>query len=662
MSQPPQMTVRAVILSIVLAMILAAANTYLGLFAGLTIASAIPAAVVSMGVLGALGRAGILENNIVSTGASAGCSIASGIIFTIPALVFLGFWKEFDYWWVVAIGGLGGLLGVLFSVPLRRSLVVEQKMSFPEGQAAAEVLRTGENPSQGLRILGGSAAAGGLMKLTAASGLRLIPDTAAWASWWGKGIAYFGTNLSPALLGVGYIVGLNIGAVMLAGGIIAWNIAIPIYSVYFLDGNPDLAKAIAALPPDAAADAAGMIRGQQIRYLGVGAMLIGGVYTLFSIRRSILSGIRSGLAATRANVDAASLQTERDLPMKYVLIGIVAFTLPLAALYYAIVGNLGVAASMTVIMILAGFVFCSVSAYMAGLVGSSNSPVSGITICTILFAALILTLMLGRNAASGPVATIMIGAVVCCAASIAGDNLQDLKAGHMIGASPWRQQVMLGVGAIASALIMAPVLNLLLKAYGMGPATAAHPQSLQAAQATLMESVSRGMFGGHLPWNMVIAGMGIGAVIIVIDEILKAGKTGVRAPVLAAAVGIYLPLELEVPIFVGGLLAYLAERRLTSGVGLLKASREDVERLTRRGMLFAAGLITGEALVGVLIAIPIVVTGHDDVFALPKSLQFGGWLGLLMLAGLAALMFRVGTTGGKGSAGDISAEPQPLRR
>ncbi len=368
------------------------------------------------------------------------------------------------------------------------------------------------------------------MKFTAASGLRLIPDTAAWASYWGKGIAYFGTNLSPALLGVGYIVGLNIGAVMLAGGIIAWNIAIPIYSVYFLDGNPELAKAVVGL---SAADAAGAIRSDQIRYLGVGAMLIGGIYTLFSIRRSIVSGIRSGLAATRQTMDASVAQTERDLPMKYVLMGIVLFTLPLAALYYAIVDNLGVAISMTVIMILAGFVFCSVSAYMAGLVGSSNSPVSGITICTILFAALILTLMLGRDAASGP-----------------GRHYHDWRGGVLRsfdrrrqparpeGRShdrrvPWRQQVMLGVGAIASALIMPLVLNLLLKAYGMGPASAEHPQSLQAAQATLMESVSRGMFGGHLPWNMVIAGMGIGAVIIVIDEILKAGKTGVRAPVLA---------------------------------------------------------------------------------------------------------------------------------
>jgi putative OPT family oligopeptide transporter len=654
-SKPPQMTVRAVVLAIILAMLLGAGNAYIGLFAGLTIASAIPAAVISMAVLRALGKGGILENNIVSTGASAGCSIASGIIFTIPALVFLGVWKDFNYGWVFAIGGLGGLLGVLFSVPLRRSLIVEQKMSFPEGQAAAEVLRAGDNPAQGVRVLGGAAAAAGLLKVMAASGMRIIPDTAQWATYVGKGIAYVGTNLSPALLGVGYIVGANVGAVMLGGGIIAWNIAIPIYSVYFLDGNPALAKEVMGL---SAADAAGAIRGAQIRYLGVGAMLIGGVWTLWTIRRSILSGIRSGLHATRANVNASLLATDRDLPMKYVLGGIVIFTLPLAALYYVIVGNLGVAAAMTVIMILAGFVFCSVGAYLAGLVGSSNSPISGITICTILFAALVLTVLMGRDAAAGPVATIMIGAVVCCAASIAGDNLQDLKAGYMIGASPWRQQVMLGVGAIATALIMAPTLNLLLKAYGMGPATAAHPNSLQAAQATLMESVARGMFGGHLPWSMVIAGVATGAVIIVVDEVLKAGKSGIRAPVLAAAVGIYLPLELEVPIFVGGLLAWFAQRRLLAGLGGVKPAAEEIERLSRRGMLFAAGLITGEALVGVAVALVIVVSHAAEPLALPVAFQFGGWLGLLLLAGLAALLYRTGTSSG-------GAQPvppaQPLR-
>ena len=461
----PQLTVRAIVLAIILAMILAAANTYLGLFAGLTIASAIPAAVVSMAVLRLLGGGGILENNIVQTGASAGSSIASGVIFTVPALVILGHWADFDYLWVLAIAGLGGILGVFFSVPLRRALIVEQKLAFPEGKAAAEVLKTGENPGAGVKILALAAIGGGLAKLAAGSGLRLIPDTAAAAGWVGKGIAYFGTNLSPALLAVGYIVGLNIGILVVLGGIISWNIAIPIYSAYFLDGNTALATALAGA---SAEDAAGAIWSAQIRYLGVGAMLVGGVWALISIRSSLLSGVKSGLAAARAGVGTVIAHTEQDLPMKAILIGILLFTLPLFVLYQNIVGNLGVSLPMTIIMIVAGFLFCSVSAYMAGLVGSSNNPVSGITICTILFAALVLILLMGRNAALGPVAAIMIGAVVCCAACIGGDNLQDLKCGYIVGATPWKQQVMLAIGAASSALVMAPVLNLLLKAYGIG--------------------------------------------------------------------------------------------------------------------------------------------------------------------------------------------------
>jgi putative OPT family oligopeptide transporter len=625
----PQLTVRAIVLAIVLAAILAAANVYIGLFAGTTIASAIPAAVVSMAVLRALGGGGILENNIVSTGASAGCSIASGAIFTLPALIFLGAWQSFDFWWVLAITGLGGLLGVLFSVPLRRSLVVEQQMSFPEGRAAAEVLKAGANPTEGVKVLATSALAGGLIKFAAASGLRLIPDTAQYATYVGRGIAYIGTNLSPALLGVGYIVGFNVGTVMLMGGVIAWNIAIPIYSAYFLHTDPTLAAAVAHL---SATDAADEIRSAQVRYLGVGAMLIGGVWALISIRKSIVSGIKSGLAATRANVAGTLDPAQRDLPMKYVLIGIVLFTLPLVLLYHAIVGQLGIAVTMAIIMVVAGFVFCSVSGYLAGLVGSSNSPVSGITICTIVFAAVVLSLLMGRAAANGPVATIMVGAVVCCAASIAGDNLQDLKCGYLIGASPWRQQLMLAIGGVASALVMAPVLNLLLKAYGMGPATSAHPHSLQAAQATLMEAVSRGLFGGHLPWTMVMIGIAIGAVLIITDQILLWRKCEFRVPVLAAAVGIYLPLELSVPIFLGGVIGSLAAKR-RGGEG---------ESENQRGMLYAAGLITGESLVGVLIAVPIVITHRDDVFALPPSLQFGGGLGLCALALLGFFLYRAG--------------------
>ena len=635
---PPQLTVRAVLLAIILAVILAAANTYLGLFAGLTIASAIPAAVVSMGVLRLLGGGTILENNIVQTGASAGSSIASGVIFTIPALVILGYWDDFKYSWVLAIAGLGGLLGVLFSVPLRRSLIVEQGLAFPEGKAAAEVLKTGENPGQGIKLLAVSAFLGGLLKLAAGSGLRMIPDTAQVAGWFGKTLGYAGTNLSPALFGVGYIVGLNIGIVVFAGGFIGWNIGIPLYTNFFLENDPQMMQALIASCGGIGGNAecaAGLIWSEQIRYLGVGAMLIGGVWTLISLRNSLFSGMRSGMSAARSGATTKLPHTEQDIPMKYIGIGLILFTLPLLALYQAIVGQWHVSIPMTVIMIVAGFLFVSVSAYMAGLVGSSNNPVSGITIATILFAALVLVLLLGRDSEIGAVAAIMIGAVVCCAACIGGDNLQDLKAGYIVGATPWKQQVMLAIGAVSSALVMAPVLNILAKAYGIGVVSELHPNPLLAPQATLMASVAKGIFGGELPWTTIGIGAGIGAVIIALDGWLKSRKSNFRVPVLACAVGIYLPIELSVPILAGGLVAWMVERKF--GV---KADDPNREKVHQRGMLFAAGLITGEALMGIGIAVPIVLTERDDVLALSQSLQFGQWLGLVLLVGIAVLLYR----------------------
>jgi len=629
-ASPPELTLRAIVLAIVLALILAAANAYLGLFAGMTIASAIPAAVVSMAVLRMLGGGHILENNIVATGASAGTSIATGVIFTMPALLLLGYWDDFRYSWMLAIAGLGGILGVFFSVPLRRSLIVDQGLSFPEGKAAAEVLKTGDKPGEGLKILAGAATVGGLMKLIASSGLRLIPDTAAVAAWFDRTIGYFGTNLSAALLGVGYIVGLNIGVVMLAGGAIAWLVAIPIYSTWFLADNPVLSVQLAGA---SAEDAAGAIWSTQIRYLGVGAMLTGGVWTLFSLRKSLVSGIRSGLTVHGGVAGNELPTTERDIPMRIILIGTILFVLPLLALYQAIVSQWLVSIPMTIIMIVAGFLFVSVSAYMAGLVGSSNNPVSGLTIATILFAALVLVTLLGADSPIGAVATIMIGAVVCCAACIGGDNLQDLKCGYLLGATPWKQQLMLAIGGVSSALVMAPVLNLLAAAYGIGVPTEAHPNPLLAPQANLMASVANGIFGGELPWSMIGIGAAIGAVIIVIDQILIRKEMGVRAPVLACAVGIYLPIELSVPIFAGGMLTYLVERRL-------RPSEEERERVHQKGTLFAAGLITGEALMGIIIAIPIVVVGSGEILTLPDNWQFGGWLGLLLLAGIALILYR----------------------
>jgi len=541
------------------------------------------------------------------------------------------------------------LLGVLFSVPLRRSLIVDQQMTFPEGKAAAEVLRAGANPAEGIKVLGIASLGGAIGKLFTASGFRLIPDSSLASGFIGKYLGYMGTNLSPALLGVGYIVGLNIGVVVVSGSLLSFNIAIPLFHAYFLPRPEyaDLAANIAAAcqglsDTDCAETSAQILRGAQIRYLGVGAMLVGGLWALINLRHSIVSGVKSGLAAARAGSDALVAHTDRDLPMKWVLIGIVAFTIPLAVLYYTIVDSVGVGFAMSVIMVVAGFLFCSVSAYMAGLVGSSNNPVSGITIATILFAALVLVAFLGKTSTIGPVASVMIGAVVCCAACVAGDNLQDLKAGYIVGATPWRQQVMLAIGAVSSAAVMAPTLNVLMVSYGIGPKSAEHPQSLEAAQANLMASVAKGIFGGHLPWDMIAIGAVIGVAIIVLDQVLKARGAKFRVPVLAAAIGIYLPLETMVPIFLGGLLNHLVTR--TFGTGL---SEDEVEKRNQKGMLFAAGLITGEALMGILIGFTIYGTKNKEVFALPAGMQLNGslgeWVGLVLLGAVGVWMYRVGS-------------------
>jgi putative OPT family oligopeptide transporter len=635
-----QLTVRAIVLSLILAVVLAAANAYLGLFAGLTVATAIPAAVVSMGVLRLMGRSSILENNIVATGASAASSIAAGTIFTIPALVIMGHWSRFDYWWVLAIAGLGGLLGVLFSVPLRRTLIIDQNLQFPEGVATAEVLKVGQDPGSGLKILSIAAAAGALFKL-ALSGFRFSPENFTVARFFGeRTIGYFGINLSPALLGVGFIVGFNIGCLMLSGGALAYWVFIPLYNNFMIDQNPALAAQLVGL---SAADAAAAIRGAEVRFIGVGAMLIGGLWSLWALRKSLLSGVRTGLAM-KATSTAGVPHTEQDMPMKVVVFGIVLFVLPIFALYQAVVGNLGIAFAMAVVMVIAGFVFSAVSGYMAGLVGSSNNPVSGITISTILFASLLLLAAFGKGSTVGPVAAIMIGAVICSAAAVAGDNLQDLKAGQLVGATPWRQQVMLGVGAIASAAIMAPVLNLLLEAYGIGTAARPGVNPLQAPQAVLMASVASGIFGAGLPWNMVGIGAVVGAIVIALDEYLKRKGASWRTPVLGVAIGIYLPLELTTPIFVGGLIAELAtrwHRRRNPG--------GDPEKLKQMGLLFSAGLIAGEAIVGVLIAIPIVATGDAEVLSLVDEIQpWQQFAGVAALALMGWWMYRVSTQRGKG--------------
>jgi putative OPT family oligopeptide transporter len=634
MSPAPQLTLKAIILSIILTVILASANAYVGLFAGLTVATAIPAAVLSMAILPLFGKANILENNIVATGASAGSSIAAGAIFTLPALILLHHWTTFDYWWTVAIVGLGGLLGVLFSVPLRRTLILEQKLLFPEGVAAAEVLKAGANPGAGAKILGFAAIAGGVFKLVT-SGLRLLPEDFTLQAFVGqRGIAYFSYSFSPALLGVGYLVGLNVAILIAAGGFFSWWLAIPIYNSYFSAHDPVLLQKLLGL---SAEDAAFAIWRAQVRYIGVGCMLIGAFWALWSLRRSLWSAVRSGLKVSGKSA-AVVPHTERDLPMGAVLICIALFVFPLFLLYYAVVGSIGVSLAMAVIMIVAGFLFSSVSGYMAGLVGSSNNPVSGITICTILFASLVLMWLVGPKSAIGAVAVVLIGAVVCNAAAVAGDNLQDLKAGHIIGATPWRQQVMLCIGVLASAAVMAPVMNVLLFAYGIGEPSHAGVKALPAPQANLVKSVAEGMFGGTLPTGMIAIGALVGVLIILLDLYLKRIGSRWSAPVLAVAVGIYLPLDVSTPILAGGLVAEAVDlwhaRHSAAG---------DRDQLKQNGLLFAAGLITGEALLGIFIAMCIWASKNPDVLSVGTELPGAKWFAAALLLGICYWVFRAGT-------------------
>jgi putative OPT family oligopeptide transporter len=630
----PELTAKALGLGIVLSMVLAGANAYLGLFAGLTVSASIPAAVISMAVLRLFRQSNILENNLVQTAASAGESLAAGVIFTIPAMLILGAWAEFHYWQVTLIAGLGGVLGVMFTIPLRRALIVESPLRFPEGVATAEVLKVGDRGGAGIRFLGMAGAIGALFKL-GSTGVRLWGELLEYARFAGGVLVYFGTNLSPALVGVGYIVGLNIAVLVFAGGALNWWVAIPIVA------------ATLGAPAETAAESAGVLWSTQTRYLGVGAMIVGGVWTLVQVRGSIIAGVRSGLEAyqrLRAGGVDTVLRTERDTPMPWVGAALALSAVPLFVLFEAITDSTGVALVMAVLMLVAGFCFSAVAGYMAGLVGSSNNPVSGVTIATILTSALLLAALLGTGSPIGPAAAILIGAVVCCAAAIAGDNMQDLKAGRLLGATPVKQQVMQVVGTVAAAFVMAPVLTLLLTAYGIGAPTPEQPNPLAAPQATLMAAVAGGVFGGGLPWGMVAWGAAVGAAVIALDAWLKARGAAFRAPVLAVAVGIYLPLELSVAIFLGGLVAWgvdrLHRRRASAagaaGEAALTAARREGDQ---RGLLFAAGLIT-EALVGILLAVPIVVAGRGDVLAFWGEFS-SPWPGAVLLAVVIALLYRV---------------------
>jgi putative OPT family oligopeptide transporter len=630
-----EITVKAVVLGIALSALLAAANAYLGLKVGMTVSASIPAAVISMGFLRLFRRSNILENNLVQTAASAGESLAAGVIFTIPALVLMGHWEGFRYFEVTALAGIGGMLGVLFSIPLRRALILEERLRFPEGVATAEVLKAGDTGGAGLRHIAVAAVVAGGIKL-AQSGLKIAAGSMATAWTAGRSLVPFGCNLSPALVGVGYIVGLNIAVLVFGGGAIAWLVGIPIFSA--IHGLPDGKTGY---------DAALAIWTTKIRYIGVGAMVIGGLWALLALLKPIGDGIRASMRAHARNADGEGLpQAEQDIPFRSVLIMTALCLCPLVLVYLRIIDRaaLGTGAGThaavialgLVLAVVAGFLFSAVAGYMAGLVGSSQNPVSGVTIATILLTALLLSLLLGVENASSTVAAataIVVGSVVCCAAAISGDNLQDLKAGHMLGATPYKQQIMQMIGVGVAAVTLAPVLSLLYRAYGLGtslPRAGMDPaEALSAPQATLMHAVARGVFERDLEWGMIIIGMVVAILIIFADNVLKARGSAFRMPVLAVAVGIYLPLELTVPILLGGLLASAIQRRAGTP--------------STNGLLFASGLIAGEALMGILLAIPFAAAQSTDVIAMaPEGFEYwAGIIGVAALAGVVRRLYRV---------------------
>jgi len=572
-----EITLKAFFLSIFLSIILSSAMVYLGLYAGMTISASIPAAIMSMGILRLFKNSNILENNIVQTAASAGESLAAGVIFTLPALLLIGYWDSISYWEVTKIAMVGGILGALFTVPLRRALILKAQLRFPEGVATAAVLKTGhetdaKKSKESLKMIAFSALLGGFVKLGELA-------FSIWSSALGGAVAIkgaifgMGASLSPSLISVGYIVGRNIGILVFSGGVISWVVAIPIYSyMYGFEGENYF-------------DIANGIWNAKIRYLGVGAMVVGGIWSVIQLAKPLIESIQLSIKTLKESADNLSLE-EKDLPINYVFAAILAMLVPISLTYFGIIGSWTSAIVLSLVMTIFGFLFSAVAAYMAGVVGSSNNPISGVTIATILFSSLLIISFFDVDSSKGAAAAILIGAVVCCAAAIGGDNLQDLKTGNIVGATPWKQQLMQLVGVSSAALTLGIVLTLLHEAYGIGSS------ELPAPQAVLMTNVANGVFSGNLEWGMIYAGVILGIFIILLDQYQARRNDEFRFPILVVAIGIYLPVELTLPIFIGGMLNHFAS----------KTASEDGKN---NGLLMASGLITGEALMAIFIAVPL---------------------------------------------------------
>jgi putative OPT family oligopeptide transporter len=639
--QPRELTLRGLVLGVLLCVVFTAANVYLGLKVGLTFASSIPAAVMSMAILAAVRNSSILENNIVQTVASAAGTL-SAIIFVLPGLVIVGWWTTFPFWQSFLICVSGGVLGVLFTIPLRRALVTNSDLPYPEGVAAAEVLKVGSGTrgetkddtgeaSEGLRaVLLGSVASAGLAIVGAT---RIAgAEVARFFSIGGGGSTGFNVAWSLALLGAGHLVGLSVGMAMLAGLIIAWVIAVPI-----LTSMTPMAADISLT-----AHTLG-IWSRQVRFIGAGAIGVAAVYTLARLARPVVGGLVATLAASR--VTTATDDTDRDLAPAWIIALTIVCMLIAGWLAFTFVRGTPLASNAVALtavavpfVLIVGFLIAGICGYMAGLIGASNSPISGVGILSIVVGAVAVsaTVAVTETTRLPLVAfALFITAIVFACATISNDNLQDLKTGQLVGASPMRQQVALIVGVAAGAAVIPFVLNLLARAYGFAGAAnvgVVAPNPLPAPQATLISALAQGVIGGNLEWTMIGIGAIVGVVLILVDAGLgAAGK--LRIPPLAVGIGIYLPMSATFAVVVGAVLSHWY-------AGRIKAS-PNPERAERLGTLVASGLIVGESLWGVINAGLIVALAKDAPIALaPEDFALAPWLGLIGFVGAVVLLYR----------------------
>lgn len=654
-----ELTLRGTILGAFITVIFTASNVYLGLKVGLTFSSAIPAAVISMAILRLFSGSTILENNMVQTQASAAGTLSS-IIFVLPGLLMIGYWQSFPFWLTLAICAAGGMLGVLFSIPLRHVMVVKSNLPYPEGVAAAEILKAGSktegnDANDGLKdILFGGVVASLVSLFT--NGFRILSDSTAYWFTAGKSIFQLPMGFSLALLSAGYLIGIMSGIAVLIGTIIAWLFGIPILS---LISDYDSSQPLSQIAMGFWA--------KDIRFIGAGTIAIAAIWTLLTLIKPVIEGLKISFKTMRSDVSASDIAPiDQDLSPKTIFLIMAGMLMILLITFYAFIADsglsLGVAWSLVICAVLfafiMGFLVAAACGYMAGLVGSSASPISGIAIVAAIVISLIL---LGLGEVNGMLDSIegtnfatalalFTTSAVLAVACISNDNLQDLKTGYLVQATPWKQQVALLIGCIVGAIVIAPILEILYNAYGF---TGAVPrpdmdqsQVLAAPQATLMTTIAKGIFSHNLDWTMILIGLAVGAVIIIIDLVLAANNSKFRLPALAVGLGIYLPPSITMPIFVGTVLSWIIKRNAYAKARTLKLNpEEEYKKIDRKAALIASGLIVGESLVGVILAVVIVISiasgGSDAPLAISADLGvLPQYLGLLVFAAICILFIR----------------------